>query len=219
MEASNFAKTLDFVQSEIHSILLKSRGFSKKGRTHNRKAAGGIIHAINFQMGQHPIGENYVVPGLRENLYGLFTINLGAFLPCVYEVEQQKPSPAFVQEPYCSIRSRLGQLASGKDQWFNLGADPDELTEQVMKLLHQFGLPFLDIFNSYEAVLTYYDENGKLPGCPSPRSALVAAIIANQTGNTETARALLTKAKSGAIKPFREHVAKIAGRIGLELPE
>jgi hypothetical protein len=67
-------------------------------------------------MGQYPIGENYVIPGIRESFYGRFTVNLGVLLPCVYEVENQKSVPSFPQDYNCSIRERLEHLACGKDQ-------------------------------------------------------------------------------------------------------
>ena len=40
-----------------------------------------------FQMGAFdPPGTTYI-PGLRENLYGLFTINLGVYVPDVYKFQ------------------------------------------------------------------------------------------------------------------------------------
>ncbi len=167
-------------------------------------------------MGQYPVGEHHAIPGFRENLYGRFTINLGAFLPAVYEVEQAQAIPEFVQEPSCSIRSRLGPLARGKDQWFSLAADPDDLAPLVIQLLHDFGFPFLELFNSYEAVLKYYEQHESFPLCPRPRSALIAAIITSHLGDAEKAQSLLRKAHASENKGFQGYVAKMAERLGLQ---
>lgn len=74
---------VDFVQSSV-SPLLKAAGFRKRGRSYNRGVGDGMVHVINFQTGQYPIGEGYEIPGLRESLYGYFTVNLGVHLPQVW---------------------------------------------------------------------------------------------------------------------------------------
>src|SRR5207249_2541374 len=114
---------------------------------------GGLIHVVNFQMGEYPIGQRYVIPGIRESFYGKFAVNLGVLLPCVRETEWQKPAPEFVQEHYCTIRSRLGSLAFGTDQWFELTSDTSTLTKTLVQMLDRFGLPFFEQFPNYAAVL------------------------------------------------------------------
>src|SRR4051812_44692039 len=106
MPKSEFVKNLDIVQAKVNAFL-KPFGFRKKGRTHNRTTAGGLVHALEFQMGAYPIGEEYVLPGVRESYYGRFTMNLGVLLPCIFEIEEQRPVPPFVSEAYCTIRTRL----------------------------------------------------------------------------------------------------------------
>src|SRR4051794_47026 len=96
MSKSEFANNVDIVQTQV-AAFLKPLGFRKKGRTHNRTTAAGLIHALDFQMGAYPIGAQYVISGIRENYYGRFTVNLGVLLPCVFEIEEQKPLPIFVQ--------------------------------------------------------------------------------------------------------------------------
>ena len=90
---------------------LKVTGFKKRRHTFNRIAEPGLVHVVNFQMGQFPIGA-YEIPGLRPNLYGRFTVNLGVFVREVYEATQRTTASAFVQEYACEFRVRLGRLLS-----------------------------------------------------------------------------------------------------------
>jgi len=216
MPKSDFAKHLDEVQTRI-AAFLKPLGFRKKGRTHNRTTKGGLVQVVNFQMGEYPIGEHYVIPGIRESFYGKFAVNLGVLLPCVREIEWQKPTPDFIQEPYCTVRSRLSSLAFGTDRWFELTTDTSTLATTLVQLLDKFGLPFLDQFPDYPAVLAYFDEHGDLPFQNSGRAALEAAIVAHHLGDSQRAQHLFERAHSTDHKGFREHVSTLASRLGHEL--
>jgi hypothetical protein len=83
-QKSEYVLRLDKIQKAVNQKL-RPLGFRKLGRSHNRMTAGGLIHVVNFQMGEFPIGD-YVIPGLRENLYGRFAVNLGVLLPCVHRL-------------------------------------------------------------------------------------------------------------------------------------
>jgi hypothetical protein len=212
MPKSEFAKNLDIVQAKV-AAFLKPLGFHKKGRTHNRTTAGGLVHALDFQMGAYPIGKQYVVPGIRESYYGRFTVNLGVLLPCVFEIEEQKPVPPFVSEAYCTIRTRLGSLAFGKDEWFEISFDPAASAIKLVQLLDRFGLPFFEQFSDYPAVLSYFNVHQRLPFQTADRAALEAAIIAHHLGNAQTAKCLFAKAYSSDHEGFRGHVSKLANRL------
>ena len=212
MPKSEFAKNLDIVQTQV-TAFLKPLGFRKKGRTHNRTTTGGLVHALDFQMGAYPIGEQYVIPGIRESYYGRFTVNLGVLLPCVFEIEEQKSVPLFVQEPYCTIRTRLGSLAFGKDEWFEISSDTTASAIKLVQLLDRFGLPFFEKFPDYPAVLSYFDVHERFPFQTPDRSALEAAIIAHHLGNAKTAKRLFAKAYSSDHEGFRGHVSKLANRL------
>ena len=213
MPKSAFAEHLDTVQAQITAFLRKL-GFRKKARTHNRLTTEGLIHVVNFQMGGYPIGEHYVIPGIRESFYGKFAVNLGVLLPCVYETEWQKPVPSFAQEYYCTIRERLGCLAYGRDHWFELTSDSSTLATTLVQMLDKLGLPFLEQFLNYEAVLRYYETHGDLPSQNAGRATLEAGIVAHQLGDVAKSQQLLAKAHSTDHKGFRRHVSILASRLG-----
>jgi len=216
MPKSDFVKKLDAVQADVHTFL-GPLDFYKKGRTHNRQTSDGIRHAINFQMGQYPIGEQYVIPGLRENLYGFFTVNLGVLLPCVYEAEWNKEPRAFVQEYDCTIRGRLGIIARGKDMWFDLSQDTGTISMEIIYLLDEFGFPFLKLFTSYADVLAFFSQYGKLPFMNTGRASLVAGLVANHIGNKTWAEELFREAYTTDNKGFKKYVSDLAGKNGISL--
>jgi hypothetical protein len=216
MPKSQFAQNLDAIQATVQSFL-KPLDFRKKARVHNRRTESGLVQVISFQMGQFPIGDNYVIPGFRENLYGKFAINLGILLPCVYQVERQKTVPDFVQEYDCTVRQRLGTLAFGKDEWFEISDDIATLATNIVRLLDKYGLEFLEQFKSYENVLSYFQANGKLPFQSSNRASLEAALIAHHIGNETLSKTLFAKARDTDNKGFQNHVTEIEKRVDLML--
>jgi hypothetical protein len=213
MPSSDFVKYLDAVTKDINRFL-KPLGFRKKGRTYNRGTEGGLVQIVNFQMGQFPIGEHYVIPGIRESFYGKFTVNLGILLPCVWETERQKSLPDFVQEYSCTIRERLSSLAFGTDKWFELTPDTSNLSATLVRLFDKFGLPFLDQFPNYAGVLNYFDAHGDLPCQNTGRAALEAAIVAHHLGELQKAQRLFARAQSTDHQGFRQHVSALATRLG-----
>jgi hypothetical protein len=210
MAKSDFVAQLDAIQKAAHTKL-RPLGFRKIGRSHNRATAAGLIHVINFQMGEYPIG-NYVIPGIRENLYGLFTVNLGVLLPCVHRLGKF-PIPRSVRDGNCTIRDRLKNPSDGQE-WFSLGDDSASSRSKIVEVLEQQGLPFLRQFETYQDVLSYYQAHDDLPFQNPGRASLEAAIIARELGNIEMSNRLFEKAHETEHMGFKEYVAEIAARLG-----
>jgi len=216
MQKSSYVLGLDSVQKATQ-VFLKPLGFRKKGRTHRRTTSEGLCHVINFQMGEYPIGDHYVIPGIRESYYGLFTVNLGIFLPCVNRAEFQAEAPANIQEYHCPIRERLSSLAYGKDEWFSLSSDTSSISSRIVDLFDRFGLPFFDQFNSYQDVLVYYKKYGDLPFRNQGRAALDVAIVAKEVGDDALAEKLFELAYAWDNPAFKRHVSAIASREGYKI--
>jgi hypothetical protein len=129
----------------------------------------------------------------------------------------QKSVGTFAQEYHCTIRARLGSLAFGKDEWFDWSRGISELANTVVHLLESFGLPFLEQFPDYAAVLSYYDRHGELPSLITCRSAVDAAIVAHHLGETVKSQTLFSSAYNSANAHFRPQVKKFADRLGYHI--
>jgi hypothetical protein len=215
MPKSQFAAALDEIQKPL-TALLKNLGFRRKGRSYNRVVGDGLVHTVNLQMGQFPIGD-YVIPGIRESFYGRFTVNLGIFLPAGRKLESDRDPPVFVQEYECEIRSRLGMLAFGEEIWWDLDLKVAETGASVVDLMDRFGLPFLDQFENYSTVLSHLERTGTLPSSNEGRSALAGALICCALGQVARATEFLERAlaygNEKRHKGFVEHVKSVRRQI------
>jgi hypothetical protein len=169
----DFKTQLDVVEKEVFAKF-KPLGFKKNGRTFNSRIDGGIIQVINFQSGQYSIGENYVVPGLRENFYGKFVVNLGVCFESLYKFQSPTENKSFYKEYDCQIRDRLGTLLTGQDYWWTITDDNKKITEEIIVGLENKGFEWFLGVETKEKIISNY---GKLPYKSSPRTKLDIALI------------------------------------------
>jgi hypothetical protein len=218
MSGSAYVDALNDIQKAT-TALLKPLGFRKSGRSYNRAATDGVVQVVKFQMGEYPIGE-YVIPGIRESLYGHFTVNVGVMLPAVREWEGNTPIKGCVHDHHCEIRGRLGNLNGAKEMvWRRLDRDLPATTEWVVSGLGEQVLPFFDRFDGYERVLQVLDREGVLPLKNAGRAALAGAMICVSFGRHERARrwfdvAAVYGASTGH-PAFGRHVAEMRQRCGM----
>jgi hypothetical protein len=209
---TDYASGLDTVQ-KLLSDRLRAVGFRLFQRNFNRLQPDGLIHLINFQAGPYPLGGNEI-PGLRDNVHGKFTINLGIAVPLLHRLELGATTPKKSYR-FGAIETRLGTLAEGTDIWWSVAPPYPELTEKIWDLLVRFGFPFFDHFPDHLSIARHYLERGELP-CVNPgRAALISAIAAHVGGDlTESIRCFEKACEEGRRpdlpKPdFVQHVEKI----------
>ena len=166
---------LDEIQKELHEFL-KPHGFKKKGRTFNRETEKGVYQVINIQSGQFPLGQDYVVPELREDLYGRFAINLGVCIEELYQLRYPRPAKTIYQDYDCSIRIRLSQLLLGNDFWWPIN-HPTKSAKEVIIGLSEKGIPWLDLFENREKIIANW---GNIGGSSNIAKLDVALIIFNK---------------------------------------
>lgn len=203
------------VQSPV-AAFLKMKGFTRRGRTFNRTSSDGLVEVINFQMGSFAVGGHAEIPQLRPNLYGKFTLNLGVYVPEIWQVSMVKKGPGFVQEYHCSLRSRLSQLNGLQiDQWWDLSMDVTRMTEEIIDLLNQYGLRFLEKFSTREEIIVGWPQFCEQYHL-SPRPLLDVAIILNALGRKEEAREFFNRHRSGSHPPAHlEYLNSLAQTLGL----
>jgi hypothetical protein len=140
---------------------LKERQFRKRGNAFNRTAKpDGLVHVINFQMGAFDPPGTVETPGLRPNLYGRFTINLGVWLPGVMEPGDLAPrARPFVNEYNCHLRERIGfLLPQHQDTWWPLSTPTDELAATITSVIDQYVYPWLAKFATWDGALHELEE-------------------------------------------------------------
>jgi len=189
MPRSKYAQAVDEIQSVLRPAL-KADGFKVRGRTFNRVTDDGLTQVISLQMGaSDPPGANHI-PGLREDLHGLFTVNLGVYVPEVAKHHVGVEAKSWVQEYHCCVRARLGAASGEKDDiWWHARVE-DAAISDVQRRLEQAGLPFLNRHSSREKILVELKGRSKAV-MSSDLPWIVMTIILAERGRKDEARALL----------------------------
>jgi Domain of unknown function (DUF4304) len=211
---SDLAKSFDELQAKLRPAL-RENGFRARGRAFNRTTADGLTEVVQIQMGSFdPPGTTYV-PGLRENLYGKFTINLGVFVPEVAQHYGRGPSMSFVQEYHCCVRTRLPRLEpEGRDAWWPILVD-EALTEELLRRFERDAIPFFNKFESRDAILDQWLAVPKSPYAITPPRIVCAIILAGR-GRSEEARVLLAAQVGETLNPGHPaYVRRLADKLGL----
>jgi hypothetical protein len=212
--ASPFVKEVDAIQRALKPALAE-HGYRARGRTFNRLTDDGLTHVVNLQTGASDPPGTTCIPGLRENLHGLFTINLGVYIPEDAGWRGLTAAKSWVQYFNCSIRERLG-LATGsvKDIWWQARCDADVVADVQSNLL-SYGLMFLARFESRDEVLRELKGHGaNLSYCAVPR--VVSATILAERGDKAAATELMAAQAGETLN--RHHPAYVRGlakRMGL----
>jgi hypothetical protein len=212
---SELVETVDRLQVKLRAFL-KDQGFRARGRTFNRKTSDGLIQVIQIQMGSFdPPGTTYI-PGLRQNLYGKFTINLGVYVPEVAEYYVSGAAGPFIQEIRCCLRARLGTLGPEKaDVWWAIRQD-DELDREIKLRLERDALSFFKQFGTRDAILAELQGMTTPPFAASGPPRIICAIILAKRGLTTEARSLLASQARETRNPGHPaYVRALAERLGL----
>src|SRR5664279_2458843 len=137
--------------------VMKSAGFRKRRHAFNREASEGLIRHLSFQMGAFDPPSTVEIPGLRPNLYGKFTINLGIYVPAMRRMQQGKDGR--VNDFNCNLRNRLGEpLPEGTDVWWNL--EHPNAAKDATDAIADFAVPWLDSVRSNAEPLSIYERSG-----------------------------------------------------------
>jgi hypothetical protein len=193
---------------------LKEAGFRKRRHGFNRTTGDEVTHVVHFQMGPFDPPGTVEIPGLRENLHGRFTINLGVFAPAMH-VDVGDPPEGWVNEYDCQMRKRIGDLLPERaDVWWLLGHP--EAPDVARQVVVEHGLPWLDRFPTTDAILAAYEHAGPYELGFPPREPLhIAAILLSKGERTPAAdivRAYLARKHAPGHRPWIEDFAR---RVGL----
>lgn len=215
-DKSNYTKNLDKLQNLVHKEL-KAFGFSKKGRTHNKIVDEGIVHVINFQSGEFPVGDNYAIPGVRESYYGKFTINLGVFISDIYEVTQGQTAKDFIPEYICQIRTRLPELTKNNDDWWTVDDNYIQMANEIIDQLIAFAFKWFDNFSDREKIIKNL-QNKRIANLYVRIGKLNAALIQIKTDRIKGEELLREHYKlSSSHKPHQEYVIELAKKVGVDI--
>lgn len=175
--------------------LLKPLGFTQKKTTWNR-GSGSVVEVIDAQVSKS--GDT-------------MTINAGVIDNGVYQELWGSEPPAFVEEPDCTVRERVGYLIGDKDLWWPL--HDDQVGEKIAKAITDDVLPFVTRMRSRQEMVQWLTET-QVMRKKYPPPIINLAILQHSLGKAPEACALLAELEKKAIGAWRARVAEVAARLG-----
>jgi len=225
MSQSPVVAGLNAIQSRIGRVL-KSLGFTRKGRTFRRETDEGVLQIIAIQAGPFEIGPPLPpsVSHMRPNYYGKFTINLGVFVP---EIHERTNPPVglgrVISDAHCDIRTRLGKISEGGDIWWSVLDSSEEEIEDIIALLIHVGVAFLDRFRTRDLIVSDWIAFNDGEESLSNVARLDVAMVMLARGERDQAKRLfndhLRRCAAEDSKPHLKHhavyVRELADKLGL----
>jgi hypothetical protein len=214
MAKSAYAVAVDAIQAELRPRLTGA-GFRARGRTFNRLTEDGLTQVVNLQMGAADPPGTTSVPGLREDLHGLFTVNLGVYVPEVATYHGGGAAPAWVQDYHCCVRARLGEACgAATDLWWKAQTG-GAVVDDVWRRLETGGLPFLERFARRDRILREWDGRTESQGAGRPPRIVLAIILAGRGDGPRARQLLSAQARETRSPGHPTWVRALAERLGL----
>jgi hypothetical protein len=215
--------------------VLKEAGFRKRTHTFNRTVEPGLLQVVKYQMGPYDPPGLVEIPGLRENLYGLFSVHLGIFIEEVWRLDVGRFGPDgppavkdWVNDYDCQLRRLIDNL-SGESMNYMWPLDDPSVGPAMVDLLHSDAFVWFDRFGSHAAILAElegaptesYEVSGEGP------DRLLATRMRLGAGDRQRAQEHFDDwvancrgrvASERHLRGHLEYLADFASRVGLEMP-
>jgi hypothetical protein len=174
--------------------LLKPLGFARQKAIWNRNV-GSFIDVIDVQ---------------TSKAGDAITINAGVLRPDVHTKCWGTEPPAFIEEPSCTVRARVGQLIDGKDVWWRL-SDRKTLDDVAAKIT-AYVLPFLDRMHSLDAMEQFL-ANAQVMKQKYPPPIIYLAILKCERGDRTGACALLADLHKRTVGAWQARISQVTERL------
>jgi hypothetical protein len=206
-KSSDNAVNLNLIVNVVGQALRPLK-FRNSGKRFNRIQSDGIVHVVDFQLGPN-----------WSMMWGKFTVEIGIFLPEVFNAFFDKAAPKFIPSHDCFERKRLGILGKdGKDIWWDLPGDSVKIGNEVLGLLVGEGECYFSQFSSREKIISAW-ESKRSHGRLSQREVVILAVIYSYLAEKERANELLVVEFAGQYKTaFLEYARNVITPLGLTFP-
>ena len=176
---------------------LEPKGFMRRKATWNREHSS-LVEVIDIQISK---GGDTV------------TLNAGVLSRPIHFICWGREAEAFVEEPFCTVRARVGQLMDDKDRWWAINGTrtPDEMAECLVACV----LPFLDRMHSFKGMRDWLASGGA-PSPKNPFQSICFAVLLSRLGNVDGGCKTLAVLEDKALGAWKARAREVATRIGCE---
>lgn len=169
-------------------------GFERKKATWNRRH-GMFTDVIDVQV--------------SKSLKAV-TMNIGVLEKSVHLICWGSEAEPFIEQPFCTIRARIGELIDGHDKWWE--TSNTQFKEDMAMCIKSNAIPFLNSMHELAAMREWL----KSSGSPSPRNPLQTvnfAVLQHILGEHDQACSILLDLKERALGAWKQRAQEVADRI------
>jgi hypothetical protein len=170
-------------------------GFRRKKATWNRER-DAMVEVIDVQTSKGG---------------GAVTMNVGVLSRPIYVACWGRDAEPFIEEPFCTVRARVGQLLDNKDRWWDVGGAG--AAEEMVDCLGARMLPFLERMRSLQDMRDWLASTG-MPSAKSPLPSICFAVLQSQLGEIDAACTALAELERKALGAWKARAQEVAVRIG-----
>lgn len=204
---SPISTVIDSVIAHGPTRYLRSYGYRKQVRSFF-KQADDIFQVINFQAGRGNTPQA-----------GDLTINLSLTFPYFHEIWAGTAFPSNPGSAAQILSWRIGHLLpSAQDKWWTVIAQSDlsATSNEIVKLLEEQAIPFLDQKANMESIREILEHGGRPADGVLLSAKVCLAIVLCYLGEREQARQVLDEQRQTTkLKHFVETIDLIEQRLGL----
>ena len=176
-------------------VILKPLGFVRKGMTWNRRSSD-VIDIIDVQISK--LGETV-------------TLNAGVLDIVVYLCIWDKVPPVFVEEPFATVRIRIGDLLDHKDKWWKI--DQDNSVTEILSVINDTLIPFFDRLHRRDEMAAWLDRP-EVAKRRQPVEILARASLMKLLGQGSEACEFIELQQRLMIGNWRNRFKDFANRLG-----
>lgn len=139
------------------------------------------------------------------------TVNAGVLDSDVHRKCWGTDPPMWVEEPACTVRTRIGQLLGSNDVWWSM--EDGEADEKIGEAVATHVVPFLDRMHARDAMEEFLTTREVLKQRYPPPIVYVA-ILRNELGDHSGGCEVLEELQQKALGAWRTRISEVSARLG-----
>lgn len=138
------------------------------------------------------------------------TLNVGVLERSIYAECWGEELEEFVEEPNCTVRTRIGGLIDNTEKWWQIAdtTTPENIASSVIN----FALPFFEKLHTFHGMSEWLTQTNVVAQ-KYPPPVIYLAILQHRLGNANEACAILSKLLGKTLGSWKVRITGITERL------